>query len=99
MQHQLLRYAYMKLARELDARFENLLLTGRVTKWYSEVGNEATTVPAGLVLQAGDVLCTLHRDLASGPIPRSSCTASRASSWARPTGSRRASSGPSTTAT
>jgi 2-oxoisovalerate dehydrogenase E1 component len=63
MQHQLLRYAYMKLARELDARFENLLLTGRVTKWYSEVGNEATTVPAGLVLQAGDVLCTLHRDL------------------------------------
>ncbi|MDX1630824.1 MAG: dehydrogenase E1 component subunit alpha/beta, partial [Thermoanaerobaculia bacterium] len=50
-------------AREFDSRFEKLLLTGRVTKWYSEVGNEATTVPAGLVLQPGDVLCTLHRDL------------------------------------
>ncbi|HSL82290.1 MAG TPA: dehydrogenase E1 component subunit alpha/beta [Thermoanaerobaculia bacterium] len=59
----LLRYAYMRLTRELDARFESLLLTGRVTKWYSEVGNEATTVPAGLALGPGDALCTLHRDL------------------------------------
>ncbi|MBZ0114426.1 MAG: dehydrogenase E1 component subunit alpha/beta [Thermoanaerobaculia bacterium] len=63
MQNQILRYAFMKLTRELDARFENLLLTGRVAKWYSEVGNEATTVAAGLSLQRGDVLCTLHRDL------------------------------------
>jgi 2-oxoisovalerate dehydrogenase E1 component len=59
----LLRYAVMKLTRDFDARFEALLLTGRVSKWYSEVGNEATTVPAGLALQAGDALCTLHRDL------------------------------------
>jgi 2-oxoisovalerate dehydrogenase E1 component len=59
----LLRYAFVKLTRELDSRFENLLLTGRVAKWYSEVGNEATTVPAGLALRDGDVLCTLHRDL------------------------------------
>ena len=57
------RYALMKLTRELDSRFENLLLTGRVSKWYSEVGNEATTVPAGLALEPGDVLVTLHRDL------------------------------------
>lgn len=59
----ILRHAYMKLARELDSRFENLLLTGRISKWYSEVGNEATTVPAGLALGPGDVLCSLHRDL------------------------------------
>ncbi len=59
----LARYAFMKLARDLDARFESLLLTGRVSKWYSEVGNEATTVPAGLALEGGDALCTLHRDL------------------------------------
>ena len=59
----LLRYAYMKLARELDVLFENLLLTGRVAKWYSEVGHEATTVPAGLALGPGDAVCTLHRDL------------------------------------
>jgi 2-oxoisovalerate dehydrogenase E1 component len=57
------RYAFMKLARDLDARFESLLLTGRVSKWYSEVGNEATTVPSGLALEPGDALCTLHRDL------------------------------------
>ncbi|MDX1385849.1 MAG: thiamine pyrophosphate-dependent enzyme, partial [Thermoanaerobaculia bacterium] len=56
-------YAFMRLARELDSRFENLLLTGRVSKWYSEVGNEATTVAGGLALEAGDTLCTLHRDL------------------------------------
>ncbi|MFL6195317.1 MAG: thiamine pyrophosphate-dependent enzyme, partial [Thermoanaerobaculia bacterium] len=43
--------------------FEALLLTGRVSKWYSEVGNEATTIPAGLALGPGDALCTLHRDL------------------------------------
>lgn len=59
----LLRYAFMKLTREFDSRFEALLLTGRVSKWYSEVGAEATTVPAGLALEAGDALCTLHRDL------------------------------------
>lgn len=59
----LLRYAFMKLARDFDARFEFLLKTGRVAKWYSEVGNEAATVPAGLALAPGDALCTLHRDL------------------------------------
>jgi 2-oxoisovalerate dehydrogenase E1 component len=58
-----LRYAFMKLARDFDSRFEALLLTGRVSKWYSEVGNEATTIPAGLALGPGDALCTLHRDL------------------------------------
>lgn len=59
----LLRYSFMKLARDFDSRFEALLLTGRVSKWYSEVGNEATTIPAGLALGPGDALCTLHRDL------------------------------------
>jgi len=62
-QERLLRYAFMKLTRDFDARFEALLLTGRVSKWYSEVGNEGTTIPAGLALGPGDALCTLHRDL------------------------------------
>jgi 2-oxoisovalerate dehydrogenase E1 component len=57
------RYAFMRLAREFDARFEAMLLTGRVAKWYSAIGNEAITVPAGLALEAGDVLCSLHRDV------------------------------------
>jgi len=57
------RYAFMKLARHLDARFEYLLKTGKVSKWYSEVGSEATTVAAGQALESGDVLCSLHRDL------------------------------------
>jgi 2-oxoisovalerate dehydrogenase E1 component len=58
-----LRYAYMKLAREFDARFEALLKTGRVAKWYSAIGNEAITVAAGLALEPGDALCSLHRDV------------------------------------
>jgi 2-oxoisovalerate dehydrogenase E1 component len=58
-----IRYALMRLAREFDARFEAMLLTGRVAKWYSGIGNEAITVPAGLALEAGDVLCSLHRDV------------------------------------
>lgn len=53
----------MKLAREFDARFEAMLLTGRISKWYSAIGNEGITVPAGLALEAGDVLCSLHRDV------------------------------------
>ena len=56
-------YAYMRLARALDERFGSLLLTGRVAKWYSQIGTEATSVAAGLALEAGDTLCSLHRDL------------------------------------
>lgn len=57
------RYLFMRLARTIDDRFESLLLTGRIAKWYSQVGHEAVTVPSGLALEPGDSLCTLHRDL------------------------------------
>jgi len=57
------RYAFMSLAREFDTRFELLLRGGRITKWYSAIGNEAITVPAGAMLEPGDVLCSLHRDV------------------------------------
>jgi len=59
----LLNYAYMRLARDLDLRFSALLKTGRLSKWYSQIGGEATTAAAGMVLERGDVLCSLHRDL------------------------------------
>ena len=59
----LLHYAYMRFARDLDTRFTMLLRTGRLSKWYSQIGGEATTVAAGLAVEPGDVLCTLHRDL------------------------------------
>ena len=59
----ILHYAYMKLARDLDTRFSMLLRTGRLSKWYSQIGGEATTTAAGLALEPGDVLCSLHRDL------------------------------------
>lgn len=59
----LLNYAYMRFARDLDLRFSALLKTGRLSKWYSQIGSEATTVAAGLALEPGDVLCSLHRDM------------------------------------
>ena len=59
----LLHYAYMKLSRDFDLRYAMLLKTGRLSKWYSQIGGEATTVAAGLALERGDVLCSLHRDL------------------------------------
>ncbi|MEM6454968.1 MAG: dehydrogenase E1 component subunit alpha/beta [Acidobacteriota bacterium] len=62
-QRRRLLYAYMRLARDLDLRFAQLLKTGRVSKWYSQIGHESTTVAAGMALEAGDVLCSLHRDL------------------------------------
>src|ERR1700730_3515797 len=59
----LLRYALMKLTRDFDSRFEALLLTGRVSKWDSEVGNEATTIPGALACGRGGAVCALHRAL------------------------------------
>ena len=61
----LLHYTYMRFARDLDLRFSALLKTGRLSKWYSQIGGESTTAAAGLVLEPGDVLCSLHRDLAA----------------------------------
>ncbi len=63
MPKSLLHYAYMRFARDLDLRFSAMLKTGRLSKWYSQIGGEATTVAAGLELERGDVLCSLHRDL------------------------------------
>lgn len=59
---------FMRLAREWDLRFERLVRVGSVSKWYSAVGNEATTVAAATAIEAGDALATLHRD--SGAILR-----------------------------
>jgi TPP-dependent pyruvate/acetoin dehydrogenase alpha subunit len=61
-------YFFMRLAREWDWRFERLVRLGAVSKWYSSVGNEATTVAAATAIEAGDALATLHRD--SGAILR-----------------------------
>ncbi len=56
-------YLLMQLARAWDLRFENLFRTGAVKKWYSSVGNEAVTTAAGLALEPGDALASLHRDV------------------------------------
>ncbi|MAW76172.1 MAG: hypothetical protein CMJ95_02115 [Planctomycetes bacterium] len=61
-------HLYMRLAREWDLRFEKLFRTGALSKWYSSVGNEATTVACASAIEAGDALLTLHRD--SGAILR-----------------------------
>lgn len=55
-------HLFMRLAREWDLRFERLLKTGAVSKWYSSVGNEAVAVAAATAIEAGDALCSLHRD-------------------------------------
>lgn len=60
---QVKRLAFMSLTRALDSRFASLLKAGRVAKWYSQIGTEATSVAAGLALEHDDVLCSLHRDL------------------------------------
>jgi 2-oxoisovalerate dehydrogenase E1 component len=61
-------HLFMRLAREWDLRFEKLFRTGSVAKWYSAVGNEATTVAAASALEPDDALLSLHRD--SGAILR-----------------------------
>lgn len=58
----------MRLAREWDLRFEKMFKTGALSKWYSSIGNEATTVACASAIESGDALLTLHRD--SGAILR-----------------------------
>lgn len=55
----------MRLSRAWDSRFEAMARAGRIGRWYSAVGNEATTVGTALALDAGDALSTVHRDLAA----------------------------------
>jgi 2-oxoisovalerate dehydrogenase E1 component len=56
-------HLFARLAREWDLRFEGLLRQGAIGKWYSAVGNEALTVTVATVLEPGDGLLTLHRDV------------------------------------
>ncbi len=53
----------MRLSRAWDSRFESMARAGRIGRWYSAVGNEATTIGTALCLDAGDALSTVHRDL------------------------------------
>ncbi len=61
-------HLFMRFAREWELRFEKLLRTGSISKWYSAVGNEALTVSAAQAIERGDALLSLHRD--SGAILR-----------------------------
>ncbi len=61
-------HLFLRLAREWDLRFEKMFKTGALSKWYSSIGNEATTVGCATALEPGDALLTLHRD--SGAILR-----------------------------
>ncbi len=53
----------MRLSRAWDSRFESMARAGRIGRWYSAVGNEATTIGTALCLDAGDAFSTVHRDL------------------------------------
>jgi len=53
----------MRLSRAWDSRFESMARAGRIGRWYSAVGNEATTIGTALALDAGDAISTVHRDL------------------------------------
>ena len=56
-------HAYMRLTREWDLRYEKMFKTGALSKWYSSVGNEATTVACASAIESGDALVSLHRDV------------------------------------
>ncbi len=54
---------FMRLCRAWDNRFEAMARAGTIGRWYSAVGNEATTVGTALCMEAHDTLSTVHRDL------------------------------------
>ena len=56
-------YEGMLLPRMIEEKSLNLLRQGKVSKWFSGIGQEAVAVGSTLALQGGDYILPLHRNL------------------------------------
>lgn len=58
-----LLYERMLLSRLIEERMLKLLRQGRLTKWFSGIGQESIAVSVGTALQKDDFILPLHRNL------------------------------------
>ncbi|MBK9270588.1 MAG: dehydrogenase E1 component subunit alpha/beta [Saprospiraceae bacterium] len=65
LEHTILKdlYANMLYARMIEEKMLNLLRQGRISKWFSGIGQEAIAVGATLALKQDEFIFPLHRNL------------------------------------
>lgn len=56
-------YRALLLPRLIEEKMLLMLRYGRISKWFSGIGEEAISVGATLALEPDDYICTLHRNL------------------------------------
>lgn len=56
-------YTHLMLPRMIEERMLSLLRQGRLSKWFSGIGQEAISVGITAVLNADDVILPMHRNL------------------------------------
>src|SRR5689334_22109793 len=56
-------YESILLPRMIEEKMLNLLRQGKVSKWFSGIGQEAIAVGSTLALEADDFILPLHRNL------------------------------------
>ena len=56
-------YYYLKLPRYIEERMLLLLRQGKISKWFSGIGQEAISVGTTYALKDDDVILPMHRNL------------------------------------
>ena len=56
-------YEHLLLPRMIEEKMLSLLRQGKVSKWFSGIGQEAISVGCGLALAADEYIFTMHRNL------------------------------------
>ena len=56
-------YRQLQLPRMIEERMLSLLRQGRLSKWFSGIGQEAICVGATFALNHNDVILPMHRNL------------------------------------
>ena len=54
---------YLKLPRYIEERMLLLLRQGKISKWFSGIGQEAISVGATYALKDNDIILPMHRNL------------------------------------
>ena len=56
-------FFYLELPRYIENKMLNLLRLGKISKWFSGIGQEAISVGATYALEDDDIILPMHRNL------------------------------------
>ena len=54
---------YLELPRTIENKMLNFLRQGKISKWFSGIGQEAISVGATYALKDNDIILPMHRNL------------------------------------